>query len=269
MSGNKPTPLKQTIEEMQEELMAQQRGRAATAAHVSPFANGDQLAYQRSLISSMQFRVPTAADLERIRMQQQPQPRAHSPPRTTGMTSATLAKERAYENYIRYYRNLEEQYRAVPGNERSYLDAMEEQQRREEERREQQWREQQQQRREQERRPRARSPSPSSDNKKEAFAILGIPPTSSKTEIQKAYRKQALLLHPDKHIHNKEEATKRFQELQEAMDEINKEPHRGGMRRYRLYRKLKTRSHRHSHHRSRPTSRHHKRLRKSSKKYRR
>jgi len=271
MSGNKPTPLKQTIKEMEDALIkAQQQGRAATAAHVSPFAKGHQLAYQRSLISSMQFRVPTAADLERIRMQQQPQPRAHSPPRTTGMMSATLAKERAYENYITYYRNLEQQYRAVPGNERSYLDAMEEQQRREEERREQQWREQQQQqqqRREKEHRPRSRSPS--SDNKKEAFAILGIPPTSSKTEIKKAYRKQALLLHPDKHRDNIEEATRRFQELQAAMDEINKQPHRGGMRRYRLYRKLKTRSHRHSHHRSRHTSRHHKRLRKSSKKYRR
>jgi hypothetical protein len=258
MSSNKPTPLKQTIEEMQDALMDQQRGRAATAAHVSPFAKGRELAY----------RVPTAADLERIRRQQQHQPRAHSPPRTTGMISATLAKERAYQNYIRYYRNLEEQYRAVPGNERSYLDAMEEQQRREEERREQQWREQQQQqRREKEHRPRSRSPS--SDNKKEAFAILGIPPTSSKTEIKKAYHKQALLLHPDKHRDNIEEATRRFQELQAAMDEINKEPHRGGMRRYRLYRKLKTRSHRHSHHRSRYTSRHHKRLRKSSKKYRR
>ena len=269
MSGNTPTPFKKTIKEMEEELMAQQRGTAATAAHVSPFAKGAELAYHRSLISSMQFRPPTAAELERIRRQQEPQPRAHSPSRTTGMMSATLAKERAYQNYIRYYRNLEEQYRAVPGNERSYLDAMEEQQRREEERREQQWREQQQQRREQERRPRSRSPSPSSDNKKEAFAILGIQPTSSKTEIQKAYRRQALLLHPDKHIHNKEEATRRFQELQAAMDEINKEPHRGGRRHYRSYRKLKTRSNHHSHRRSRHTSRHHKRLRKSSKKYRR
>ena len=125
-----------------------------------------------------------------------------------------------------------------------------------------------QQQREHERRPRSRSPSPSSDNKKEAFAILGIQPTSSKTEIQKAYRRQALLLHPDKHIHNKEEATRRFQELQAAMDEINKEPHRGGRRHYRSYRKLKTRSNHHSHRRSRHTSRHHKRLRKSSKKYR-
>ena len=260
MSGNKPTPLKQTIKEMEEELMAQQRGTAATAAHVSPFARGAEIAYQRSLYAPMEFRQPTAADLERIRMQQEPQPRAHSPPRTTGMMSATLAKQRAYENYIAYYRNLEQQYRAVPGNERSYLDAMEEQQRREQERRQQQRREQEQQRREHERRPRSRSPSPSSDNKKEAFAILGILPTSSKAEIQKAYRRQALLLHPDKHIHNKEEATRRFQELQAAMDEINKEPHRGGRRHYKSYRKLKMRSHRH------------KRLRKScksSKKYRR
>jgi len=243
MSGNKPTPLKQTIKEMEEELMAQQRGTAATAAHVSPFARGAEIAYQRSLHAPMEFRKPTAADLERIRRQQEPQPRAHSPPRTTGMMSATLAKQRAYENYIAYYRNLEQQYRAVPGNERSYLDAMEEQQRREQQRREQQ---------------RRRSPSP--DNKEEAFAILGIPSNSSKAEIKKAYHRQALLLHPDKHSHNIEEATTRFQQLQAAMDEINKEPHRGGMRRYRLYRKLKTRSHRH------------KRLRKScksSKKYRR
>lgn len=267
MSGNQPTPFKKTIREMEEELMARQR---ATAAHVSPFARGAEIAYQRSLHAPTRFHEATAADLERIRRQQEPQSRAHSPPRTTGMMSATLAKQRAYENYIAYYRNLEQQYRAVPGNERSYLDAMEEQQRREEERREEQRREEQrreeQEQQHQSRRARSRSRSHSPDNKEEAFAILGIPSTSSKTEIKKAYRRQALLLHPDKNTHNPEEATTRFQQLQAAMDEINKEPQRGGITRYRLYRKLKTRSHRQSHrHR-----RHHTRLRKlgkSSKKY--
>lgn len=258
MSGNQPTKLKKTIREMEEELMAQQRG---TAAHVSPFARGAEIAYQRSLHAPIQFREATAADLERIRSQQEPQPaqRAYSPPRASGMMSATLARQRAYENYIAYYRNLEQQYRAVPGNERSYLDALEEQQRREEE-----WREQRQQQQQQQesRRPRSRSRSP--DNKEEAFAILGIPSTSSKIEIQKAYRRQALLLHPDKNRHNIEEATTRFQQLQAAMDEINKEPQRGGIRRYRLHHKLKTRSHRHSHH-HRYSRRYHKRLRKSCK----
>uniref|UniRef100_A0A6C0EZN9 J domain-containing protein n=1 Tax=viral metagenome TaxID=1070528 RepID=A0A6C0EZN9_9ZZZZ len=268
MSGNQPTKLKKTIREMEEELMAQQRG---TAAHVSPFARGAEIAYQRSLHAPIQFREATAADLERIRSQQEPQPaqRAYSPPRASGMMSATLARQRAYENYIAYYRNLEQQYRAVPGNERSYLDALEEQQRREQQRREQQrqeeeWQEQRQQRQQQQesRRPRSRSRSP--DNKEEAFAILGIPSTSSKIEIQKAYRRQALLLHPDKNRHNIEEATTRFQQLQAAMDEINKEPQRGGIRRYRLHHKLKTRSHRHSHH-HRYNRLYHKRLRKSCK----
>lgn len=126
MSDKKPTIPKKTIREMEEELMAQQQARTV---QVSPFARAAQIQYERSRIMPTQFREATAADLERIRLQQQPQPRSRSPLRGPGMISATLARpravERAREMQAKFYSMLEQQYGAKKGNERSYLEAME------------------------------------------------------------------------------------------------------------------------------------------------
>jgi DnaJ domain len=113
---------------------------------------------------------------------------------------------------------------------------------------------------------RARSESPRSEfsrkypppqNIREAFAILGILPTSTTLEIRQAYRKMAMVLHPDKNLHNLIEAEEKFK--------IKKPDQMGGRNRsYRLYRKLKTHRHHRSHHRRR-NSRHAKRSHKSSK----
>lgn len=52
--------------------------------------------------------------------------------------------------------------------------------------------------------------------KPEYYDILGISKGASAGEIKKAYRKQALEWHPDKHKDNKEAAEKRFKEINEA-----------------------------------------------------
>src|SRR3989344_3473026 len=48
------------------------------------------------------------------------------------------------------------------------------------------------------------------------YDILGVSKSASAEEIKKAYRKQALEWHPDRHKDNKEEAEKRFKEINEA-----------------------------------------------------
>jgi DnaJ-class molecular chaperone len=52
--------------------------------------------------------------------------------------------------------------------------------------------------------------------KPDYYDILGIPKNAPQDEIKKAYRKQALEWHPDKHKDNKEAAEKRFKEINEA-----------------------------------------------------
>jgi DnaJ-class molecular chaperone len=48
------------------------------------------------------------------------------------------------------------------------------------------------------------------------YDILEIPPTSTENEINKAYYKLSKIWHPDKNAHRLEEATKKFQEMNEA-----------------------------------------------------
>jgi len=52
--------------------------------------------------------------------------------------------------------------------------------------------------------------------KSDYYGILGVSKDASQDEIKKAYRKQAVEWHPDKHKDNKEVAEKRFKEVNEA-----------------------------------------------------
>lgn len=53
-------------------------------------------------------------------------------------------------------------------------------------------------------------------NKTDYYDILGVSKSASTDEIKKAYRKQALEWHPDRHKDDKEAAEKRFKEINEA-----------------------------------------------------
>ena len=52
--------------------------------------------------------------------------------------------------------------------------------------------------------------------KSDYYDILGVAKDASADEMKKAYRKKALEWHPDKHKNNKEEAERRFKEVNEA-----------------------------------------------------
>lgn len=54
------------------------------------------------------------------------------------------------------------------------------------------------------------------DGKTDYYEILGVAKGASADEIKKAYRKQALNWHPDRHKNDKENAEKRFKEINEA-----------------------------------------------------
>lgn len=54
------------------------------------------------------------------------------------------------------------------------------------------------------------------------YEVLGLSLQATDDEIKKAYRKSALQWHPDKHVDssNKEEANKRFLEIQDAYETL-------------------------------------------------
>jgi len=53
-------------------------------------------------------------------------------------------------------------------------------------------------------------------SKPDYYDILGVSKTANADDLKKAYRKQALEWHPDRHKDNKEAAEKRFKEINEA-----------------------------------------------------
>jgi len=63
------------------------------------------------------------------------------------------------------------------------------------------------------------------------YEILGITKTASQEEIKKAYNKQALKHHPDRHPDpkKKEEATKKFQKVAEAYEVLKDEKKKGNL----------------------------------------
>jgi hypothetical protein len=161
-------------------------------------------------------------------------------------------RRRREQEYREYQERERERRQYEYERERQY----QEQQQYQQQQQQQQWQQRQQQHQSHARGSRAPSPprrdepeSPKSALKRRypvpqtrhaAFAVLGIPASSSSREIKKAYRHGALLLHPDKNPNKEEESTIRFQQLQEAFDLIN--PQGGGRK------KRHTRSRRHNSH---------------------
>ena len=62
-------------------------------------------------------------------------------------------------------------------------------------------------------------------NNTKYYTILDVSPNATQVQIQKAYKKQSLKWHPDRHRENQEKATKKFQEISEAY-QILRDPER-------------------------------------------
>lgn len=63
----------------------------------------------------------------------------------------------------------------------------------------------------------------SKDNKNTYYDVLGLEPDCTLKDIKKAYRKLALLFHPDRVKENKEESTVKFREVSEAYEVLSDE----------------------------------------------
>lgn len=59
--------------------------------------------------------------------------------------------------------------------------------------------------------------------KRDFYEVLGVTKSASASDIKSAYRKAALKWHPDKHKDNKEEAEKKFKEINEAYQVLSDE----------------------------------------------
>jgi DnaJ family protein C protein 7 len=62
------------------------------------------------------------------------------------------------------------------------------------------------------------------EKRKDYYAILGVSKDANESELKKAYRKQALLWHPDKHTESEEKAKiaeAKFKDITEAYEILN------------------------------------------------
>lgn len=57
--------------------------------------------------------------------------------------------------------------------------------------------------------------------KESLYEILGVEKTATEIDLKKAYKKKALLLHPDRNFNNEEEATREFTRVQAAYDVLS------------------------------------------------
>ena len=53
-------------------------------------------------------------------------------------------------------------------------------------------------------------------NKRDYYEVLGVNKNATEDELKKAYRKLAKKYHPDANLDNKEEAEKKFKEVNDA-----------------------------------------------------
>ncbi|GFR53083.1 hypothetical protein Agub_g15791, partial [Astrephomene gubernaculifera] len=60
--------------------------------------------------------------------------------------------------------------------------------------------------------------APAAQKQRCLYEVLDVPRDAEEDVIKKAYRKQALLWHPDKNAHRAEEAAERFKEIQNAYE---------------------------------------------------
>ncbi|WAQ85724.1 hypothetical protein PtA15_6A353 [Puccinia triticina] len=87
--------------------------------------------------------------------------------------------------------------------------------------------------------PRTAGENPSSgnnaseDSTEDLYQILQVSPDASSEEIKKAFRKQALVHHPDKNYDNVENATKMFAKIQQAYEILSDEDERAFYDRHR------------------------------------
>lgn len=68
--------------------------------------------------------------------------------------------------------------------------------------------------------------TPSANGPRDLYNILGIEPSATPEEIKKAFRKKALIEHPDKNPSDPEGASKRFLEVQSAYEVLSDEQER-------------------------------------------